>query len=76
MIGKNQCVSFVRETHTSKLQKSLIVDGYSLISSNKNNGRKGPKEKKNKLVSVLKRAIPLFFLSFFHVVVTLLSLFL
>jgi hypothetical protein len=24
MIGKNQCVPFVRETHTSKLQEFLI----------------------------------------------------
>jgi hypothetical protein len=74
MIGKNQCVPFVRETHTSELQESLSIDGYSLISSNKSNGRKGTKEKKNELVSLLKRATPLFSLSFFDVVISLLSL--
>jgi hypothetical protein len=74
MIGKNQRFPFVRETHTSEHQESVSIDGYSLISSNKSNGRKGTKEKKNELVLLLKKATPLFSLSFFDAVITLLSL--
>ncbi len=74
MIRKNQRVPFVQETHNSKLQEFQSIDGHSLISSNKSNGRKGRKEKKNELMSLLKRETPLFFLSFFDAVATFLSL--
>jgi hypothetical protein len=67
-----------RNTYLQGSETVRSIDGYSLIPSNKRNGRKGTKDKKKKkrigVAADEKGDSSLFFLSFFDAVATLLSL--